>query len=105
MRIVVLFNLKEGVEPGAYEQWARKTDIPGVRALVSVDDFTVYRATGLLGSDGKPPYQYVEIIDVNDMERFGIDAAGEAVQRVAAEFRTFADNPQFIVTERLSEVG
>ena len=52
MRIVVLFNLKPGVDPAAYEEWARTTDIPGVRALGSCTDFQVYRTTGLLG--GKP---------------------------------------------------
>lgn len=55
MRIIVLFNLKPGVDAAAYEAWARSTDIPGVRALKSVDDFQVYRATGLFGSDAKPP--------------------------------------------------
>ena len=104
MQVIVLFNLKQGIEGEAYEEWARKTDIPGVRSLVSVDDFTVYRSTGLLGTDAPPPYKYIEIIDVNDMERFGVDVATEAVQKVAAEFQGFADNPQFILTERLPEV-
>jgi hypothetical protein len=104
MRIIVLFNLKPGADAAAYEDWARKNDLPGVRSLVSVSDFQVYRATGLLGSDGKPPYQYIEIIDVNDMEGFGRDVASEAIQKMAAEFQGFADNPQFILTEALSEV-
>jgi hypothetical protein len=104
MRIVVLFNLKPGTDIAAYEEWARTRDLPGVRALVSVTDFQVYRATGLLGGDGKPPYQYIEIIDVRDMEGFGRDVASDAIQRNAAEFQGFADNPQFILTEPLSEV-
>ena len=101
MRIIVLFNLKPGADPDAYENWARTTDIPGVNALPSVRDFQVHRATGLLGSDAPPPYAYVEVIDITDMEAFGADAAGETVQKVAAEFRQFADNPQFILTETL----
>jgi hypothetical protein len=101
MRIIVLFNLKPGVDAAAYEHWARTTDMPGVRALDSVSDFQVYRNTGLLGADAKPPYAYAEIIDVADMAAFGADVASEAVQRVAAEFQTFADNPLFITTEAL----
>ncbi len=101
MRIIVLFNLKPGADPDAYENWARTTDIPGVNALPSVRDFQVHRATGLLGSDAPPPYAYVEVIDITDMEAFGADAAGETVQKVAAEFRQFADNPQFLLTETL----
>lgn len=101
MRIIVLFNLKPGVDRAAYEQWARATDIPGVRALGSVSDFQVYRATGLLGTDARPPYAYIEAIDVADMAAFGVDVASAAVQKVAAEFQRFADNPQFILTEAL----
>ena len=104
MRIIVLFNLKAGVGADAYEDWAKARDMPGVRALPSVDDFQVYRATGLLGSDGKPPYAYIEIIDVPDMEGFGKDVASEAIQAVAAEFQAFADAPAFILTEALSLV-
>ena len=64
MRIIVLFNLKDGVDPAAYEAWARQSDIPGVNALGSVTRFTVHKATGLFGSDAPSPYQYVEVIDI-----------------------------------------
>lgn len=101
MRIIVLFNLKAGVDPAEYEAWARRADIPGVRALKSIDDFQVYRATGLFGSDAPPPYAYFEVIDINDLDAFLQDASGEAVQKVAAEFRQFADNPLFVTTEAL----
>ena len=101
MRIIVLFNLKADVDPAAYENWARTTDIPGVNALASVKDFQVHRATGVLGSDAPPPYAYFEVIDVADMDAFGGDAASEAVKKMAAEFQQFADNPQFILTETL----
>lgn len=101
MRIVVLFNLKPGTDVAAYEKWARTTDIPGVRALRSVADFQVYRTTGVLGTDAKPPYSYIEVIDVPDMNAFGTDVGSEAVQKVAAQFQQFADNPQFILTQAL----
>jgi hypothetical protein len=101
MRIVVLFNLKEGVDPAEYEAWARGTDIPGVNALTSVHGFTVHKATGLFGSDGTPPYQYVEIIDIVDMEPFVADVSNPGFQAVAAEFGQFAENPHFILTEDL----
>ena len=101
MRIIVLFNLKPDADPAAYENWARTTDIPGVNALASVRDFQVHRATGVLGSDAPSPYAYFEVIDITDMAAFGADALSEAVQKVAAEFQQFADNPKFILTETL----
>lgn len=101
MRILVLFNLKPGVDRAAYEAWARGTDIPGVRSLGSVDDYQVLRSTGLFGSDAKPPYAYFEVIDVNDTDAFVQDVSSDAVQKLAAQFQQFADNPLFVTTEVL----
>jgi REDY-like protein HapK len=101
MRIVVLFNLKAGVNAADYEAWARGTDIPGVNALSSVRGFSVHRSTGMFGSDSIPPYQYVEIIDIHAMDPFVAEISTEAFQKVAAAFGDYADNPQFILTEDL----
>lgn len=101
MCIICLFNLKPDADPAAYEKWAREADIPTVNALGSVDAFTVHRATGLFGSDAPPPYQYVEIIDIKTMDGFVGDISTEAFQAAAAPFQSFADNPQFILTDDL----
>lgn len=101
MRIIVLFNLKPGADAGAYEQWARTTDIPGVRALPSVRDFRVFRSKGLFGTDAKAPYDYIETIDIHGLDPFVADVTSDAVQRVAAEFQAFAENPLFILTDEL----
>lgn len=99
--IVVLFNLKPGTDSSVYEEWARARDLPTVNALDSVDQFEVLRSAGLLMSDAAPPYAYVELIRVNNMDKFGADVASEAVQKVAAEFGEFADQPLFILTEAI----
>lgn len=105
MRIIVLFNLRPDADVTAYEEWARTRDLPGIRALVSVSDFQLLRSTGLLGGGGEPAYQYVGIIHVNDREGFDRDMGSEAIRTLSAEFERFADNPQIIVTEALSEVN
>jgi hypothetical protein len=99
-RIVALFNLKPGVSAETYEEWARGTDLPTVNALGSIREFTTHRSAGLL-TGGDAPYQYVEIIDVADMAGFAADLATDTMQKVAAQFQEFADNPQFILTEDL----
>lgn len=101
MRIIVLFNLKPGVSVTEYEAWARTYDLPGVRALKSVADYRVHRATGVLGSEEQPRYAYIEVIDIGDMAVFGEEAAGPAVQKLAADMRNYADDPHFIMTEEL----
>ena len=103
MRIIVLFNLKPGVAAADYEAWAKARDIPGVRSLPSIDDFDIYRTTGLLGSTDKPPFDYVEVIDVGDMDGFWTDIATEASTAVANEFREWLAAPAlFLTTEQLS---
>ena len=98
--IIVLFNLREDADKEAYENWAKTTDLPTARNLPSVDKFDVLRTTGLLGG-GEAPYQYVEVLEINDLEQLGKDGATEAMQKVVAEFVSFADNPQFMLTEAL----
>ena len=87
MRIIVLFNLKDGISVEDYENWAKTRDIPGVNALGSVDSFTVHKATGLFGSDDASPYDYFEIIDINGMDRFVADISTEEFQAAAAPFQ------------------
>lgn len=101
MKIVVLFNLREGVDVHDYEQWARTTDMPTVRSLESIDGFDVLRCAGLLGSDDAPPYAYVELIDVGDEASFASEIATERMQKVAAQFQSFADSPLFVLTDAL----
>lgn len=100
-RIVALFNLKRGVTPADYERWARRVDLPTVNGLKSIDRFEVFKATMVLGSDAAPPYRYIEIIDVADMDAFRKEVASETMQKVASQFREMADNPLFVVTDRI----
>lgn len=100
-RIVALFNLKPDVSVSDYENWAKTKDIPTVNGLESVDAFDVFRSTGVLGSDAKPPYEYIEIIDVNDMEGFGGAVGTEAMQKIAAEFQAMTNDLVFILTDKL----
>ncbi len=100
-RIIALFNLKPGVTREAYEAWARDIDMPAVRSLASISGFEVFRGTGRLGSDAPSPYDYIEIIDVVDMEAFGIDASTSLMQQIAAAFQSMAEIV-FILTEKVA---
>jgi len=100
--LIVLFNLKSDADSATYEEWAKSTDLPIVRDLASVDSFEVFRTSGLYGADAAAPYQYVEIIEVNDMDQFGADVSTETMAKVAGEFQTFADNPVFMLSNKFS---
>ena len=100
--LVVLFNLKDQASKDAYEKWAQATDVPTVKGLASVDDFRVYRLQNIMGTENPSPYEYCEVIDINNMAKLGEEIASETMQKVAKEFQEFADNPTFIVSEQIA---
>ena len=97
----MLFNLQQGVDDATYEQWARTTDLPIVNNLQSIERFEVFKTSGLLGSDAAAPYQYVELLEINDFDKFGEDVSTDTMKNVAAEFQAFADAPLFITLENI----
>lgn len=101
MHIFAVFNLKPGVTREAYESWAKTVDLPTAGALPSLNSFRVFRATGLFGSDASPPFGYIEVLDVNDMDQFLADVATPAMGEVAAAFGGMVD-VQFVTTEELT---
>lgn len=86
MRVIGLFNLQPDANIGAYEKWARTTDIPRVPAMNSVNEFQVLKVTGLLGGVGSAPYEYVEQIDITNLDSCLEDASTPQAQLVAKEF-------------------
>ena len=99
-RIIALFNLKPGVKVSDYEAWARARDLPTVNGLPSIRKFEVFKTKEMLGSAEKPPYRYIEIIDVRDMGQFGADVATPVMQAVAGEFQGMAD-VSFLVMKKI----
>ena len=101
MRIIALFNLKPEISPDEYLAFARTLDLPTVNTLPSVDSFRIFKSTGLLFSEEPSPYSYIEILDINDMDQFGTDAATPQMQEIAAKFQGMAD-VIFIGTEEIT---
>ena len=99
--MIVLVNLKEGVDPEDYERWVLESYAPAVRELSSVQDWRDYRMTGLLGSRAVPPYRYVVTLEIKDPHQLGLDMAGEEMQRLLSELHGLAEVTQ-IMAERFA---
>ena len=97
--MIVLVNLKEGVNPEDYETWVRDSYAPAARSLPSVSDWRNHRVGGLLGTDAVPPYRYVVTLEVDDMEKLGREMAWKEMQRLLSELHDFAEVTQ-LVAER-----
>lgn len=99
--LIVLFNLKSTADAAAYEKWAVETDIATVRSLNNCDGFDLFRCDGTLAGDSAP-YDYVEMISISDLAGFRDEAQSETMRSVAGQFREFADDPVFMVTEQVA---
>ena len=99
--MIVLVNLKDGVDPEEYERWILDSYAPAVRGLASVEDWRDYRVSGLLRSEAAPPYEYVVTLDVRDLDQLGRDMAGEGMQRLFTELHELADITQ-LMAERFA---
>ncbi|WP_298487498.1 hypothetical protein [uncultured Maribacter sp.] len=100
--LVVLFNLKNNASQEAYEKWAQTTDVPTASSMSSVDSFKVFKLGTIMGTDNTSPFQYCEVLEINDMTKLGEEVTSETMQKVAAQFQEFADNPTFIISEQIA---
>ena len=99
--MIVLVNLREGVNPEDYERWILESYAPAAKGLPSVEDWRDYRVSGLLGSEDAPPYRYVVTLEVKDPEQLGRDMAREEMRRLFSELHDLADITQ-IMAERFA---
>lgn len=98
VRMVAVFNLKEGVTPEEYEAWARKTDPPMMAKLRSITSYGAYRTTGLLNGE-KSPYAYTEVIEVNDLELLQEEMKLEEVKAISKKLRGMITDYSMMLTE------
>ena len=100
--IIGLFDLKGGVDPEAYESWARTRYAPVVRDMPSIASWQAFRASGVFGSGAAPPYRYFLFIEANDLEGVGRDLTDERMRTLFSELHEFADPPTLVVAERFA---
>jgi hypothetical protein len=97
--MIVLVNLKEHVTPEEYERWLDERYVPAVLQLPSVDEWRGYRAGGLTEAVGRPPFQYIVAVEINDLAQLGKDMESEQVQILLGELGRYAEVTQ-LMTER-----
>ncbi len=100
--LVVLFNLKDEESKEVYEKWAKNIDVPTASKMTSVDAFKVFRLGNIMGTQTPSPYQYCEVLEINDMGKLTEEVNSETMKNVAAQFQDFADNPTFIISEQIA---
>ena len=55
----------------------------------------------MLFSEAKPPYDYIEVLDVSALDAFLGDCGSDTVAKLAQEMSAFTEGATFITTEKL----
>ena len=69
-RVFFLNRLREGADPEEYEAWIRRVDYPIARAQGAITSYTVTRIEGTLSGEGDSPYDYLEVLEITDLEAY-----------------------------------
>lgn len=89
-RVFFLNTLKPGVDPKDYEEWVRTVDYPIARGQSAINSYVVTRLTGHLGGTGDLPCQYLEVLEITDIDEYRTvgDTSAE-FRRLMAEFNDY----------------
>jgi hypothetical protein len=69
-RVFFLNRLHDGADRGEYEAWIRRVDYPVARAQGAITSYAVTRIEGTLSGEGESPYDYLEVIEISDLEAY-----------------------------------
>lgn len=88
-RAFAMYNLKPGVTMEQYRQFSREIDQKITPTQPHVQRFEVYEIKGR--DQGKPPYQILEVIDVDSFEGWIQTTQGEGMKKVVEEWNKLCD--------------
>jgi hypothetical protein len=90
-RVFFLNKLRPGVDPADYEAWIRATDYPVARASSAILSYDVTRIEGTLDGTGTPSVQYLEVIEVTDIEEYRAVGGTPEFVSLLEEWATFVE--------------
>lgn len=80
MKVVFFLNkLHETIRPEDYERWVVEVDYPTAGSIPSILDYRVARIDGLLEGDDRPPYDYIERVEITDLDSYRRDLANPSL--------------------------
>jgi hypothetical protein len=78
----VLTTLKPGVRPEDYERWVRVYDYRVAKTLPSILSYRAHRIEGPIQGTGSGAWNYIERIEVRDVDQYQKDLASPAGQEL-----------------------
>lgn len=78
----VITTLKPGVKPEDYERWVREYDYRVAKTLPSILSYRSHRIVGPITGAAAASWNYIERIEVRDVEEYQQDLASPAGQEL-----------------------
>jgi hypothetical protein len=99
-RVFFLNKLRDGIDPADYERFVREVDYPFARRLPTIRSYVVTRLDGLFDG-GEAPYDYLEVVEITELEAYrkSLDP------RASPEVKQFFDEWSGFVGESLVVYG
>ncbi len=95
-----LVKLRPGVSAEDYRDFVQSVDYPEVRHIASIRSYQSNRVVGSLPEGGDVPFDFVDVVDVVDLEAYVRDLKEHpAVQRVHSRSPNLVDVIDCLVTE------
>ena len=91
-RLCFLYKLRPDVEPAEYERWLREVDVPFATARPTLLRYDCVRIDRSLESAATAPFDYVEILEVTDVEADQALVAGPEAEAIAAQWAGYVSD-------------
>jgi hypothetical protein len=88
-RVFFLNTLKDGVEPGSYENWVRERDYPVARSQPAIRTYVVTRLEGHVVEGEGLPCQYLETIEVSSIDEYRAGLGAPDLAALLDEWREY----------------
>ena len=86
-------NLQPGVKAEDYERWVREVDYVLAKEIPSIINYRVYHIKGACLGDDPAPYDYVEIVEITDIDVYRHEIRNHAAaEKIIAEIRNYVES-------------
>jgi hypothetical protein len=69
-RVFIFYKLKPGIDQGAFERRAREVEAPLAARSPAITKYVLTRLDGVVGTEDEAPYDYVEALEVTNLEDY-----------------------------------
>ena len=93
----VITTLKQGVKAEDYERWVREYDYRVAKTLPSIVSYTTHRIVGPINGAAEAGWNYIERIEVRDVEQYQKDLGSPAGQELLRQlYDNYLERPRNI---------